>query len=81
MRAGHQMSNAYMLKEGAKLVILTPLPRPVSLEVLKFLKNFRFVLKQVNPREFAKIINKWNIVIISSNRRGARAPNIRENQF
>jgi hypothetical protein len=53
----------------------------MGMEILKFLKNFRFMLKEVNPHEFAKIINKRNILIVSSNRRGGRAPNIRENKF
>jgi hypothetical protein len=84
MRAGHQMSNAYTLKEGAKLVILALLVSldgqyfsieetlNMDMEILNFLKNFRFVLKQLNPHKFSKITNKENIVIVSSSRREGR---------
>jgi hypothetical protein len=32
------------------------------------MKDFKFELKQVNPRKLTEIINKTNIVIVSSNR-------------
>jgi hypothetical protein len=38
------------------------------LELLKFLENFRFISKQINSCELAKIINETNIIFISSNR-------------
>jgi hypothetical protein len=93
MWAGHKMSNAHMFKKGTKVVIPPPSVGlhgqqflieesfNTSLEVLKFLKNFRFMFEQVNPCEFAKIIDKRNIVIVLSNRSRGRAPNIRENQL
>ena len=71
--------DANVLKEKMKLLILTtpigldsknfPIKQSFNkvLEFLKFLENFRLVLKQVDPSEFAKVINKTDIIFISSN--------------
>jgi hypothetical protein len=46
------------------------------LELLKFLENFRFMLKQIDPSEFAKVINETNIIFISSNRIASKTPTL-----
>jgi hypothetical protein len=47
---------------------------------MKFLKDFRFVFQQVNPRKFTEIIDETNIIIVSSNRGGSWSPYIRKIQ-
>jgi hypothetical protein len=54
----------------------------MSLEIMKLLKDFRFMFKQVNSSKLAKIIKKTNIITMISNRRGGRTrhektPNVR----
>jgi hypothetical protein len=51
------------------------------LKLLEFMENFRFVLKQIDPSEFAKVINKINIIFISSNRIASKTPNIRKDEL
>jgi hypothetical protein len=48
------------------------------LELFEFLKNIRFVLKEIDPSKLTKIINKADIVFISSNRLTSGTPYIRE---
>ena len=74
MRAGHIMSDPNATKEGVEFFILPSLvtldqnnfPIKVALnKLLKFLedrKDFRFILKQINPCKLAVIINETNIV-------------------
>jgi hypothetical protein len=72
MRTGDMMSDAYFLEEAMEFFIFTT---PISLhcndfpiefalnELLKVkehLINFRMIFKQINPSEFAEIINIWN---------------------
>jgi hypothetical protein len=80
MRARDKMSNANALEKGIEFLILTP---PICLhcnnflvketlnkmlKIMKFLKDIRFIFQQIDPCKLAKIINKTNIVFISSNR-------------
>jgi hypothetical protein len=51
------------------------------LKLLEFMENFRFVLKQIDPSEFAKVINETNIIFISSNRIASKTPNIRKDEL
>ena len=76
------MRDANALKEGIQLLIF---PSPVScenfsiklafnhsLEFMKFLKNFRFMTKQINPCKLAEIINEANVITVFANRSGRR---------
>lgn len=49
------------------------------LKVMKFLKDFRFKLKEVIPCELVIIINKANIEFLSINGVTSRTPDIRVN--
>jgi hypothetical protein len=51
------------------------------LKIIKFLKDFRFVVKQVNPYKFTEIIDEANIIIVFADKSGRRPPYIRENKF
>jgi hypothetical protein len=66
------MSDSKAIKEATQFLVFTPLP-PIclhgqdfaikqvfymSLKATKFIKDFRFVLKQIYPCKFAKIIDK-----------------------
>jgi hypothetical protein len=51
------------------------------LEVMKFLKNFRFKTKQIGLGELTIIIDERNIVFISAYRTYGRTPYIRKNEF
>jgi hypothetical protein len=53
----------------------------MCLKFMKLFKYLKFVFKQINPRELAKVIKKANIVAMISSRRGGGAPNIREHEF
>jgi hypothetical protein len=46
------------------------------LEFSKILENFGLILEEVDPSEFAKVINKTYIIFISSNGLTSRPPNI-----
>lgn len=87
------MGYTNLVKEGVEFFILTT---PVSLnsynfaikeslnQILKFMeliKNFRFILKKINPNKLAVIINETNIVLFATNRTRSIAPNIRKNKF
>ena len=84
------MRDANALKEGIQLLIF---PSPVSLhsenfsiklafnpslEFMKFLKNFRFMTKQINPCKLAKIINEANVITVLPTEVGA-GPHTSEN--
>jgi hypothetical protein len=92
MRARHVRSNANALEEGVQALIL---PTPICLhshyfliketfnmvlEIMKTLKNFRFVSKKINPCKLTEIINKAHIVIVSSNISWSGTPYIREDK-
>jgi hypothetical protein len=47
-----------------------------TLKGVEDMKHFRFVANKINPSMFTKVINKVNIVILSSDRRGCMTPNI-----
>jgi hypothetical protein len=52
--------------------------------LLKFLKSLEYLrleFQQVNPCEFAKVVNKANIVCFISHRIQDRAPNVREDKL
>ena len=93
MRAGHIMSDSNATEEGVEFFIL---PSPVTLnrnnfpikvalnKLLKFLedgKDFRFILKQINPCELAVIINEANIIFFSTKRISSMTPYINEDQL
>ena len=48
----------------------------MSLEKTKFFEDIRFIFEQIYPTKLAKIINKTDIVFLSSYRDGSRTPNI-----
>jgi hypothetical protein len=48
------------------------------LKVMKALKNFRFVSKQINPSKLTVIINETNIIIVLPKRSWCRTPYIRK---
>jgi len=53
-------------------------------EELKFhkaVKDFRFVIKRIDPSESREIINKDNMVFASTDRGNGRCPNIQMNQI
>ena len=93
MWAGNKMSYADFFKEGMKFLILSTsisLHRnnflvkesfDKILELMKSLKHIRFELEKINPSEFTIIINEADIIFISSNGTGCRAPNIRKKEF
>jgi hypothetical protein len=91
MRTGHVMSNANALEGVQSLIVPTPICLHSHyfsiketfnkvLEIMKTLKNFRFVSTKINPCKLTKIINKAHIVIVSSNRSWSRTPYIREDK-
>jgi hypothetical protein len=45
------------------------------------LKDLIFVMNEIDPCEFAKIINKINIIVFPSNRCGCRTSHIGMNKF
>ena len=51
------------------------------LKVMKFLKNFRLVFDQIDPREFIEVIDKTHIIFLSAYCFNSRSPNIRENEL
>jgi len=48
---------------------------------MKFLKNFRLMLNEVDPGKLAVVINKTNIILFSANRLDSLTPYIREHKF
>jgi hypothetical protein len=72
-----------LLKEEVKFLIFTTLiglhgenfsikeSLSKGLKLSKFLKDFRFMLKQIDPCKFTVIINKANIISISPTNSGA----------
>jgi hypothetical protein len=46
------------------------------LEIMKFLKHFRFMFKEIDPHKFSIISNKSHKIFLSSNRIWGRAPHI-----
>jgi hypothetical protein len=75
VRTRNTMRNPYTSKEGIEFLVLTTLVglhaqdlaikgsinKP--LKHMKDLKNFGFVANEINPWEFAEIINKASIII------------------
>lgn len=69
------MRYAYALEEGIQFLVFTSPIRlhgndfaikkafNKTLKIMKTLKDFRFVAKQINPSEFTEIIDKTNIII------------------
>jgi hypothetical protein len=51
------------------------------LEFFEFLEDFRFVSKEVDPSEFTEVVNKTNIIFISSNRITSMTRYIRKINF
>jgi hypothetical protein len=57
--------NANALKEGIKPFILTTLIRLDDKNFpIKRIKNFGFMMNEINPYEFAEVINEANIVLL-----------------
>ena len=50
-----------------------------SLKLMKKLKHFKFCAKEVNPCEFAVIINETHIILFTTKRVNYKTPNIRVN--
>jgi len=48
------------------------------LEIMEPLKDFRFMAQQIDPCEFAIVINETNIKVILANKSGSRSPHIRK---
>ena len=80
--------DANLLEKRVKLLIFTT---PVGLhsdnfcvertlnkllKIKKDLKNIRSIFKKIDPCVFTKIINKTDIILIMTNRRGGWSPNI-----
>jgi hypothetical protein len=89
----NMMGDTNLLEEGIKLVVF---PSPVGLndknfsikehfnkvlEILNFLKQLRFVLKQIDPCELAIVINETNIIFKMTNRITSRSPYICKCEF
>jgi hypothetical protein len=87
------MSDSVLSKEGVHLLILAS---PICLygnklgikqafchclELSEFLEHFGFQTQEINPSEFTEIINKANIILLSSNRIRSRPPYIGENKL
>jgi hypothetical protein len=82
---------------GIKIFVKTTIfPSPIGLDPLNFMikkefnmflkfeksiLNFRFGMEEIDPREFAKIVNKTHIIFKPSNRSNCRTPNIGINKF
>jgi hypothetical protein len=73
------MRDAKLGEEGSKLLILVSpirlnnkdfsikLPLNKVLKISKLLKHLRLELDEINPSEFTEIINKANIIFLSTN--------------
>lgn len=90
MGTRHMMSDANSLKKGVKFFIFCIL---ISLhgnnlsikktfnkvlEIMETLKHLRFMAQEINPSEFAIIINEENIISVSPNQSWCR-PHTSEN--
>ena len=53
----------------------------MCLETKKNLLNFRFGKQQIDPSEFAKSINKGDIIFVATNRDSCWPPHIGINEF
>jgi hypothetical protein len=88
VRTRDMVSYPDFFKEGVKFLIFTtpiglhgedfPVKESLSegLEFSKLHENFRFMLKQIDPCKFTVIINKANIISLSSNGLGCMTPDI-----
>jgi hypothetical protein len=80
MRTENMVSNTNFVKKGVKLFILSS---PIGLhgidfsvkeslneglKFMKFLKDFRLKLNEINPRKFVVIINKTYVILITTRR-------------
>jgi hypothetical protein len=91
MRTRHPMRDANTLKIAMKAVILTTPVRldsfdfsieetfNMSLKSIENLLDIRLMFQEIYPTEARIVINKANIVGISTRRRNSRSPNIRMN--
>ena len=52
-----------------------------ALEVMKTLKDFRFIAQQIDPRKLAKIINEAHIIGVPANRSRSRPPHITKHKL
>jgi hypothetical protein len=78
MGTRHEMRDANLGEERVEFFILSSLiclhsnDFPIkesfhkALKLMEFLKNFGFKFKEINPCEFAKIINEAHIIFIPS---------------
>ena len=88
MRARNVVCDANVFKKGVQPLIF---PTPIglhgnyltiketfnmSLEKTKFLEDIRFIFEQIYPAKLAKIINKADIIFLSSYKDGSRTPNV-----
>jgi hypothetical protein len=85
MRIGDMMGNPYPLEKGIKRLIFTSpiglssknfvvkLTFHKTLKIMKALEDLRFMMQKTDPCEFTVVINKTNIIVVSSNRDGRRA--------
>jgi hypothetical protein len=92
MRTENKVSNTNFVK-GVKLFILSSLvglhdndflvkeSLNKSLKFMKFLKDFRSKLNEINPCKIAITINETYVILITTKRFGGSTPNIRENKF
>jgi hypothetical protein len=53
----------------------------MSLKLHKNALGISAVSHKINPREFAKVINKTYVIFVATNRNGDKTPNIRINKF
>jgi len=84
------MGNAHFCEKGVEFLVLASpirlhgknftakLPFNGRLEFMEFLKNFRFVFKEIYPCELAEIINEADIVFIIPKRITSMSPYIRK---
>jgi hypothetical protein len=89
----HMVRDPNFLEEGIEFLLLTTLVRLYSknfhiketfnksLKLTKFLENLILVLKQIYPSKLTKIINKTDIIFVTSNRLARRTPYITKNKF
>lgn len=85
---GNVVFNPNALKEGIEALVF---PTPIRLhsfdfsicqafnkflEILKLSKNLRFMFKEIDPSELAKVIDETNIINFITNRIDSRTPYI-----
>jgi hypothetical protein len=74
--------NANALKEGIKPFILTTLIRLDDKNFpIERIKNFGFMMNEINPYEFAEVINEANIVLFITEGINSRVPDISLHEF